>query len=219
MGLVNELQESAERDDVATVLRKAKRLSAKLSRQDINDWLEHEQSGYPDGAAIPDYRVIGVTVCYNTNGYVPAGYGMVKSGIEPVPGWSLDLTVPKREPISTLLSYVDAMDKGNDLYMPIDGDLAETIRGHLRSSCPEILRQLTFLTKFNQAQIRNIPEQVKNRVLDWACKLEMAGVTGDGVSFSAKEKEIAQSMVFNLTHCKVGQISGDGTNVMGPRDG
>jgi hypothetical protein len=43
MNLVDELQVSAESDDVLTVLRKAKKLASKLERNDIAEWLEAEQ--------------------------------------------------------------------------------------------------------------------------------------------------------------------------------
>ena len=77
MGIVNELQASAERDDVLTVLRRAKRLSAKLGLRDISEWVDHEQNGYPPQATIPSYRIVQISVCYNSNGYVPAGYGQL----------------------------------------------------------------------------------------------------------------------------------------------
>jgi hypothetical protein len=85
MGLVNELQASAERDDVLTVLRRAKRVSAKLGRRDISEWLEHEQNGYPDGVKPPNYRRVKVTFAYNTNGPMPVGYGQLRDGIVPLP--------------------------------------------------------------------------------------------------------------------------------------
>jgi hypothetical protein len=85
MNLVNELQVSAEKDDVLTVLRKTKRLASKLGRQDIADWLQNEQGGYPGTVPVPEYRKIGTTLAYDTNGYVPAGFGYLRNGIEDLP--------------------------------------------------------------------------------------------------------------------------------------
>src|SRR4051812_26630207 len=81
MNLVNELQVSAEKDDVLTVLRKTKRLASKLGRQDINDWLRSELEGYTDSATVPDYRQVRATIAMNTNGHIPAGFGYLANGI------------------------------------------------------------------------------------------------------------------------------------------
>ena len=62
MNLVNELQISAEKDDVLAVLRKTKRLASKLGRNDITDWLNSEQNGYPKDKGIPDYRIVSGTI-------------------------------------------------------------------------------------------------------------------------------------------------------------
>src|SRR4051812_1229481 len=101
MGIVNELQISAENDDAVTVLRKAKRLSFKLGRKDISEWVEHELNGYPNNNELPVYRNVPVSLCYDTNGYIPAGCGMSMSGILPVQRWlGLHLTRPIVESIS-----------------------------------------------------------------------------------------------------------------------
>jgi tetratricopeptide (TPR) repeat protein len=76
MNLVNELQASAENDDVLTVLRKTTRLASKLGRDDISEWLLAEQNGYPRGDAVPAYRRVRGRLAMNVLGYVPAGYGV-----------------------------------------------------------------------------------------------------------------------------------------------
>ena len=112
MSLVNELQESAERDDVQTLLRKAKRVSAKLRRDDISKWLKNEQNGYPDGAEVPSYRDISASFCYNTNGYIPAGYGHLMRSIVALPGVGAGLTMRVRRPISTVVGWLDSINAG-----------------------------------------------------------------------------------------------------------
>ncbi len=62
MNLINQLQVSAENDDVLTVLRKTKRLASKLERQDIAAWLEAEQAGYDSNDAVPEYRQVATTL-------------------------------------------------------------------------------------------------------------------------------------------------------------
>jgi len=218
MGLVNELQESTGREDVQTVLRKAKRLSSKLALQDISDWLEREQSGYPSDAPIPDYRDVGITICYDTNGYIPAGYGMLKNGIEQLKGYNIGLTLPMREPIGTVLSHIEAIKSGKAIYVPLPNALSHQIRAKLEGDY-DVIQQLTFLAQMSSSKVGNIPEQVKNKVLDWACKLESAGVTGDGASFSEKEKGIAQHVIFNISNSTVEQINSSGKNIKGADNG
>lgn len=216
MGLVNELQESAERDDVQTLLRKAKRVSAKLRRDDISKWLNNEQNGYPDGAEVPSYRDISISFCYNTNGYLPAGYGQIMRGIVPLPGLGDGLTIPVGEPISAIVGWLDSINAGRgQLYMPLNAEMAEFVRGQLTSNRPEVFDQITLMLQLNESGLRGIPEQVKNRVLDWACDLETAGVTGDEHSFSNTEKETAKTVVFNISNSTIDQLSSSGTNLKG----
>ncbi len=154
MGLVNELQEAAERDDVLTVLRKAKRVSSKLGRRDISDWLEHEQSGYPDAAAIPGYRQIPISFCYNTNGYIPAGFGYLKSGIIPLPGLVQGCTREVYQPISTILDWIETMRAGRGIYETLSREAEGKLRGMLTSNWPEMLHHVTFMAQFDSSHIR-----------------------------------------------------------------
>src|SRR5262245_45537013 len=93
MDLGNELQERPETDDVFAVRRKTKRLASKLDRQDIVEWLRAELEGYPESMTPPDYRKIGVTGAYKTNGYIPAGYGYMKQGVEDLRSFPTGLSV------------------------------------------------------------------------------------------------------------------------------
>jgi hypothetical protein len=190
MGIVNELQASAESEDVLTALRKAKRVASKLNRQDISEWLDHEQNGYPNGSQVPEYRMIPVTFAYNTNGYIPAGYGLLKSGIENIGGLGLGLRIPLGESIGRVLTYIER--EGRSIYQRLDGDVAHQIRSLFRASDPAIVSQLTFLAELNPTFIHDIPNQIKNKILDWALSLEKAGITGDDQSFTDPEKRLAQ---------------------------
>jgi hypothetical protein len=218
MGLVNELQISAEREDVLTVLRKTKRLATKLGRTDMSEWLRSEQSGYAAGQSVPDYRVINTTIAMNTNGFIPEGYGYVGSGIKDLPCGGLDLRYPLRDSISSVLATIEQLGGNNQAYVPVDNDgLAEEIRDYFRIN-PMFAHQVSFVSKLNRLQIRAIPEQIKDRVLEWACDLEAAGVTGDGLSFSEQEKQIAHSITFNIHNSTIGQLNNQGINLRFDRE-
>jgi AbiTii len=218
MNLINELQVSAENDDVLTVLRKTKRLASKLDQRGIADWLRAEESGYSPGRDVPEYRMINNALAYSTNGYVPAGYGYLKSGIEEMPwGGFTPPPMPLRDSISSVLWLIESCSTNvNGMYFPIEEGtaLSTTIRSHFQFD-PRFARQITFLLRLNQVQVKAIPERIKDKVLDWACALETAGVNGDGVSFSAKEREISHSITFNITGSNIEQLNNLGTNQKG----
>jgi hypothetical protein len=213
--LVNELQISAEQDDVLTVLRKTRRLASKLARQDIADWLDAEQNAYGTGP-VPDYRKISTSLAYNTNGPIPIGMGLVKNGIEDLHIKGMAYPVDLRDSISTVLSMIEGTKAGNAIYWPINEgtELSRLIRQQVRFN-PLFARQITFLTHLNETQIVAIPERIKDKVLEWACALEAAGVTGDGMSFSPKEKEIAHSVIFNISDSRIEQLTNAGFNLKG----
>lgn len=212
MNLVNELQISAEDDDVLTVLRKTKRLASKLDRQDIMEWLQHEQNGYEGECDLPGYRMIGSIVAYNTNGYVPAGFGMMKKGIVDLTDFGTFET-PFRESISAVQAMVDELKAGKrqGVYYSIPPSIDSGIRSHLQIH-PDYARQLSLLMHLNKTQITAIPEQIKDRVLDWACALERAGIKGEGMSFRPEEISSARLITFNISNCHIEQLNNMGNN-------
>ncbi len=216
MNLVNELQVSAERDDVLTVLRKTKRLASKLGRQDIGDWLRSELEGYTDKKSVPDYRQVRTTYVMKTNGYVPAGYGMVRDGLQDLNAFSdMAPTLPVTDPISSVLAWIESMStEGHSVFLSVNRAMKSDayIRQHVN---PMFSEQVSFLLRMNDSQIKGIPEQIKDRVLDWACALEQAGVQGDGMSFDEKEKRIANAITFNISHSQIEQLNNMGTNHKG----
>ena len=213
INLVNELQVSAEQDDVLTVLRKTKRLASKLNRTDISDWLNSELNGYDIDQDLPVYRHVASTVAYNTNGYVPAGFGMLKKGIEDLPFFG-SIKVYVREPISSVMSMIEAVKNGTNhgMFVQVNPEIDRFIRSIL-SLAQDYDQQITFLMRLNKADVMAIPDQIKDKVLDWACALEAAGVHGEGISFSQEEKEKAHNVSINITNCTVDQVNALGENM------
>lgn len=216
MNLINELQVSAENDDVLTVLRKTKRLASKLERQDIAAWLQAEQGGYDSGDAVPEYRRVATTLAYNTNGYIPAGFGMLMRGVQDLPACGMEFPFPVTASISTVLTWIEHDARG--IYYPIEAgsESSEIIRRTFQFN-PMYAGQITFLMHLNGSQIKAIPEHTKDRVLDWACALERAGVTGENLSFSVEEKQIASDVTFNIIGSTIEQLNNAGTNRKGGR--
>jgi AbiTii len=217
MNLVNELQISAEQDDVLVVLRKTKRLASKLDRRDISEWLQAELNGYEHGQALPAYRVVDAMLAFNINNAVTPGFGFLTGSISPLPCVRV-LRIPIVEPISTLVPVInDLKSSTNCLYRSTEEGSAsrEVIRSHIAEINGIFAQPVMFLLHPDPSQIRAIPEKIKDKVLDWACELEVAGVLGDGSSFTDKEKEAAHSITFNFSHCTIEQLTNLGTNRKG----
>jgi hypothetical protein len=212
MNLVNELQVSAEQDDVLTVLRKTKRLASKLGQTDILDWLRHEMEGYPRGDLVPAYRQVGTTLAMNTNGHVPAGYGYLMNGVHELPGVGFHPMMPVVAPVSTILSWIVSLSKGKAIFHPIERheEADDFFRKHVD---PMFQGQVDFMLHLNDSQVKAIPDQIKDKVLDWACALEQAGVNGEGQSFNQQEKRIASSITINISGSQIEQLNNMGTNV------
>jgi len=149
-----------------------------------------------------------------TNGYVPAGYGYLMKGIVDIPSSGLDLRMPFRDSISSVLSLIENLKDGNWAYLPLEdgSEMSRSLRSYFHID-PMFTRQISFLSRLNPIQIKAIPEQIKDKVLEWACDLESAGVTGDGLSFSPKEKEVAHSITFNIHNCSIEQLNNMGMNL------
>src|SRR5262245_54887139 len=115
MNLVNELQISAARDDVLTVLRNTKRLASKLALNDLEEWLKCEFEGYGKNP-VPDYRLIGTSLSVKTHGPLIAG-GMVIDGIQDFPAVTFG-NISYRDSIGVIMSCLQDLGK-MDIFSPI----------------------------------------------------------------------------------------------------
>jgi hypothetical protein len=100
------------------------------------------------------------------------------------------------------------------VYVTVDPETERMIRRYVQVN-PMIANQISLILHLDSSQIKAIPEQIKDKVLDWACALESAGVTGEGLTFSAKEKQIADTVVFNISGSHIEQLNNSGTNQKG----
>jgi hypothetical protein len=210
MNLVNELQVSAEREDVLVVLRKARRLASKLGVNDIDEWLRAEQDGYDTSQTIPKYRMVKGALVFNTNGPVPVGMGMAANGVMDYPG-GIALDTPMAFSMSEIVGLIDgARSRKNAIYMTIHQP--EILRDLHDTLHPILANRVTFMLRMSPAQIRAIPEAVKDKVLDWACELERRGVHGENMTFSGEERAAAHAITFNISGSRIEQLNNMGDN-------
>lgn len=136
----------------------------------------------------------------------------MKNGIEDIPFFG-NFPTPLTDSVSSVLSMIESINEGNGVFLTLQEgtEISRKIRSHLNID-PMLSQQISFLMRFNSMQIKTIPERIKDKVLEWACDLEVAGVRGDGMSFSAKEKEIAHNTTFNIFNSIIDQLNNNGTN-------
>lgn len=187
MGLVLDLQSEALKldCDVLNLVTKAYVVAKKLRIDDIQDWLDQELNGYRDKKKVPIYRV----VCPYLKYYNPYhGWQSVVIGDE-----ALEKTF-QRFPVCDCLANLNAILNSNEsnFCYPADDSMNEMLSQLARMP---VTMKFAFFIPRNVIMV--ILEQVKRIVLEWALKLEEAGVVGDGLAFSSDEKDVAKHITYN----------------------
>ena len=181
VGVILDLQADAINADIdiLVLLRKAFLIAKKLKLTDFEEWVDCELNGYKGNLECPHYREIS---------------GETK-GWNPYNGW-IPLLVANNEWYNTLnyklvnesiASLVSLLKTDGALHIPFPGSVCATINEMTGITTKYAL----FVSKNN---IESIIETVRTKILDWAIVLEENGITGDGLTFSNKEKELAISV-------------------------
>jgi hypothetical protein len=163
----------------AELLRMAKVISAKLDLKDVTVWVNAELNGYGETDEIPDYRKIGggELQCYN-----------------PYHGWLKGNPLNKMFAVSQPISDVDALTNAPSVVIALHDDQKYSMHGNLGTDITHWPQQIVF----DSLAMKAVVNAVRNRLLDWALDLEKRGITGDGMSFNAKEKQLAQNQTFHI---------------------
>jgi len=178
-GLVLELQKDAMDSSVplTDLLRKALVVAKKLGIKEFEAWVQCELNGYKDDDKIPNYReVTGVIRAWNPyHGWIPV--------------------VIRNEKMVNALRKRTLHNSISDLQ-----NLAQNAKdGDFLMYYPPIVENILMKDGMFQPVLHagvnsvfGILDATRNIVLEWALKLEKEGILGEGLSFSAKEKEKAQ---------------------------
>jgi len=174
-------------NDIVGVLIKAKMIAVKLNLPELAEWFDYELDGYPDGVALPDYRI---------------GQGVVR-GWYPRHGW-INVQYRNIEPaIITMIQEYGLSDSISALRNLREAD------DNLRLGMPPEKIKMLFPSNsapsevcwfINASKLECIVTTVRNKILTWALDLETKGILGEGVVFSAKEKEVAPSTTYNTNN-------------------
>jgi hypothetical protein len=189
-GLVEQLQVDAMNPDVpvSTLLRKVKVAAAKLGLDDALTWVENELGGYKEN--LPEYRKgKGQTVGLNPfHGWQPIHFGDPR--LADVVG-----SIHFYEPIA---NYEALLEKGEGPFqLPLPNEIVARLNQTFQFDVPRVANNIA------RGSIVQIVQHVRDMVLDWALELARAGVTGEGLSFTADERQRASG-----AHISIGTFHG-----------
>lgn len=193
--IVHEIQSEilSDKTKVSSIIRKARVAARKLDLKQFEEWLIKESDGYKGVAAehLPDYRKIACTPRF----------------FNPYHGWC---------PIITENPQLHELLHTSYLFQPIE-ELENFIssNGTLTYTYPPALTQLIrsqmamnfeIRAHVSISQISKTISGVKNILLDWAIDLEKAGITGEGLGFTAREKNEAASVTQTVYAQNIGNL-------------
>src|SRR5689334_15441377 len=125
---------------------------------------------------VPHYRKIPTEFAYDTNGYIPAGFNMVRSGIVRLGNLGMDLRIPLRDSIGAIADMIAATKEGKGLYYPCDRKTSDIVKSQLHHAFPGVVNQIILIHQMDIPSVKDTPNQVINRILDWALEPERAGI-------------------------------------------
>lgn len=178
--LVLDLQRVAtdKGNDVADLLRKALVVATKLKIDDFREWISRELYGYETGE-VPRYRRIHCEM-KAMNPY----HGLIPVFLPPELGEPL-CNVEYRGSVGSIVSTL-ARYKGDADRLPpvlrLSDQQKSALMGLMDGPPLEPVRIVS------TTQLETIVDAVRSTVLEWALKLEAAGIVGSGMSFSDEEK-------------------------------
>jgi len=216
MALLHEIQESVVQDgtDLGSVLLKLRLLATRLGSDLLEEWVKHESEGYPEDAAVPPYRVVGVS-------YKGTFIGPFSSQISnaPIPPYLIEklagekwVKVDVRESIAAVDSMVQSTAGGGAFGIDAS-NLILLLQGKIYKgySCASVDASIS-PTAFGE-----ILQAVRSRVLELTLELERTIPAAAHVNFGAsqntqesseKVQQISQQIIYgNVTNAVSGSPS------------
>lgn len=192
--------------DITTLLRKCVVIATKLKLDEFLTWANYELKGYPPDTHVPDYRKVSAEL----------------KGYNPYNGMWLPFLFEAEPP-----DYA----RYREVYSPVAGlqDLIRDRDGHLEMALPnELARHLMESSGaprpptsiIHKTSVFALLEAVRNVIIDWSLKLESAGILGEGMTFTQKEKQTAMSNTYNIHNFNgvLGDVTANSVEIKGYDD-
>jgi len=186
IGIVIELQRDAlnQAVDTTALLRKAYLIARKLKLTDFGEWVDCELNGYrtKKNVPIPEYRMVwGQLKAWNPyNGWMPVIFD----------DNTMQDSFSKRNLWDSIPNLDTALRSGKGLNMALPSEAVRYL--NRQSQFSEIGFETNFSLFLSSNAIQAIIETVRNHILEWAIILEEHDIIGDGLVFSAEEKQQAK---------------------------
>lgn len=189
--IVLELQQKAmfSQGSVSDLLRIAYTVARKLKVDKFASWAKQELDGYQNvnNSVAPEYRTVR---------------GQLR-GLNPYRGW-IPAVIPDDDFSKTVESTVlfESVPEIEHLLSNNNGTLQKPLPHAASATLSKFFQMNTqFTLIIERSALEGILQDIRQRVLEWALKLEEEGILGDGVKFSDEEKKAAQehSSQLNIT--------------------
>lgn len=181
--IVIQLQELASdsNHDINDLLRKALMVATKLELGEFSEWILAELNGYSGASRdnLPEYRIIrGDLRVHNP-------YHGLQPFIVPQELHEAVTLINVTESVASLCELASGKTQGEIVYQfaPEQERILMSMQGGFA--------QLRPMRVVGANKLKAILNAVRTRILEWALSLEAEGIVGDGLSFSASEKQAA----------------------------
>lgn len=202
MSLLEEIQSSVikEGTELGPILLKLRLLAARLGSIPLEEWVKHESEGYPDDAALPDYRVIEVSYTGNFSGSFGSGIRHA-----PIPTYLIEKYAGKHWTNYELRQSISAIDDLVKTSADGDGSLqinASNLILLLQGNVYEDLACNSVTGRVGRAALVETQHAVRSRILELTIKLEKSLPQGTDVSFgsTASSTSSVPERVTQITH-------------------
>ena len=199
--LVLQLQQLATDNDtdVTELLRKALLVATKLGLQSFRDWVNQELHGYGT-SDVPEYRHVNAELKVRN----PVRGGLIPFLIEDRKIMEqLCIDVPVQESVGSLVDLLQNQRGDGSLWISLHPQLKATLMRMQDGFAP-----LEPVRIVGRNQFAAIVDAVRTTILDWSLQLEADGVMGEGMTFSAEEKQRAQNITIENFQGIIGDVSG-----------
>jgi hypothetical protein len=193
---------SGEAASVSTLLRKLKVIAARLGTVQLEEWVDHELSGYPSGAAVPDYR--GPFEREVRGNFVgPFGSSMTSVPVPPSgfpremrDGWLFKHEF--REPIAE----IETLSRSSEtLQVPWPADMITYTNRLLETGEARLYPRMGLIVAWKPVmptQLASIVDSVRTRVLGLALELEAVQPDAGRHGVELTDNQQLRQMVTNV---------------------
>jgi AbiTii len=179
---------------VSDLLRRVKLAATKLGLGAVEDWVEQELNGYNE-SPVPNYRIIHGRPMFQRP-LMGAGWELMGGAVDGISVRHIGQSVASLEELANA-------PEGATIHFPF----SDTLVKKMNESNGTV--GWSMVLEVDRSAIVSIVDRVRTSVLDWALKMEQAGVLGTEFSFDAVDKAKAQGATTTINIGTIGSFAGN----------